>query len=40
MQLLLDNDDQHVGGHGAPDLGLHRVLADALELLDSQVLER
>ena len=37
MKLLLDDGDAHVGGHGAPDLRLHRVLAGAQELLDSQV---
>ena len=25
MKLLLDDGDQHVGGHGAPNLRLHRV---------------
>ena len=38
MQLLFDNGDEHVGGHGAPDLGLHRVLAGTQETLDAQVL--
>ena len=38
MKLLLDDGDEHVGGHGAPDLRLHRVLAGAQEFLDSQVL--
>ena len=38
MKLLLDDSDQHVGGHGAPDLRLHRVLAGAQETLDAQVL--
>ena len=38
MKLLLDSCDQHVGGHGAPDLRLDRVLAGAQEALDPQVL--
>ena len=38
MKLLLDDGDEHVGGHGAPDLRLHGVLAVAEELLDAQVL--
>jgi len=38
MQLLFDNGDEHVGGDGAPDLRLHRVLAGAQETLDAQVL--
>lgn len=38
MKLLLDDGDEHVGGHGAPDLRLHRVLAGAQEALDAQVL--
>ena len=38
MKLLLDDGDQHVGGHGAPDLRLHRVLTGAQKFLDSQVL--
>ena len=38
MKLLLDDDDQHVGGHGAPDLRLHRVLAGTQEAFDAQVL--
>ena len=29
LKLFLDNGDQHVGGHGTPDLRLHRVLAGA-----------
>jgi hypothetical protein len=38
MKLLLDDGDEHVGGDGAPDLRLHRVLAGAQETLDAQVL--
>ena len=38
MKLLFDDGDQHVGGHGAPDLRLYRVLAGAQESLDAQVL--
>jgi hypothetical protein len=38
MKLLLDDGDEHVRGHGAPDLRLHRVLARAQESLDAQVL--
>ena len=38
MKLLFDDGDQHVGGHGAPDLRLHRVLARAHKTLDAQVL--
>ncbi len=38
MKFLLDDSDEHVGGHGAPDLRLHRVLTGAQEFLDSQVL--
>ena len=38
MKLLLDDGDQHVGGHGAPDLRLHRVLAGAQKALDAQML--
>ncbi len=30
--------DEHVGGHGNPDLRLHRVLAVVEEALDSQML--
>jgi len=35
LKLLLDDGDQHVGGHGAPDLRLHGVLAGAEEFLDA-----
>ena len=38
MKLLPGNGDQHVRGHGAPDLRLDRVLARAQEVLDAQVL--
>jgi len=38
MELLFDDSDQHVGGNGAPDLRLHRVLARAQKTLDAQVL--
>ena len=38
IQLLPDDGDQHVGGNGAPDLRLHRVLAGAQEVLDTQML--
>jgi len=38
LKLLLDDGDEHVGGHGAPHLRLHGVLAVAEKLLDAQVL--
>ena len=38
MQLLLDNGNQHVSGHSAPNLRLDRVLAGAQKLLDTQML--
>ena len=38
MQLLFDNRNQHIGGHGTPDLRLHRILAGAQKTLDAQVL--
>ena len=38
MKLLLDDGDEHVGADWAPDLRLHRVLAGAQKLLDSQML--
>ena len=38
MKFLLDDGDQHVSRHGAPDLRLDGVLAVAQELLDSQML--
>ena len=34
MKHSLDNGDQHVSGHGAPDLRLHRVLAGAEKSLN------
>ena len=38
MKLPLDDGDQHVGGHGAPDLRLHGILAVADETFDAQML--
>jgi len=38
LKFFLNNGDEHVGGHGAPDLRLDRVLAVAQKLLDAQVL--
>ena len=38
MKLLFDDGNQHIGGHGAPDLRLHRVLAGAQKALDAQML--
>jgi len=38
MKLLLDDGDDHVGGHRAPGLRPHRVLVGAQEPLDAQVL--
>ena len=38
MKFLLDDGNEHIGIHGAPDLRLDRVLAGAQELLDWQVL--
>lgn len=38
MKLLFNDGDQHIGGHGAPDWRLHRVLAGAQEMLDAQIL--
>ena len=38
MELLFDDGNQHVGGHGAPDLRLHRVFARAQKTLDAQML--
>ena len=38
VQSFLRNSDQHVSAHRNPNLGLHRVLAGAVEDLDSQVL--
>ena len=37
MKFLLDDGNQHVSRHGAPDLRLDGVLAVAQELLDAQV---
>jgi hypothetical protein len=36
--LLLGDGNKHVGGHGAPDLHLHCVLARAQKALDAQML--
>jgi len=38
VKLLLDDGNEHVGGHGAPDLRLHGVLSRAKKSLDAQVL--
>ena len=38
MKLLLDDGDEHIGGHGAPDLRLHGVLAGAQQLLGARIL--
>ena len=38
MKFFLNNGNEHVGGHGAPDLRLDCVLAVAKKLLDAQVL--
>ncbi len=38
MKFFLNNGDEHVGGHGVPDLRLERVLAVAQKLLDTKVL--
>jgi len=38
LKFFLNNGDEHVGGHGAPDLRLDCVLAVAQKLLDAQVL--
>ena len=38
MKFLLDDGNQHVSRHGAPNLRLDGILAVAQELLDSQVL--
>ena len=38
MKLLLDDCDEQIGRHGAPDLRLHRVLANAQETRDAQML--
>lgn len=38
MKFFFDDGDQDVGGHGTPDLRLHRVLAGCQKSLDAQVL--
>ena len=38
MKLLFDDGDQYIGGHGAPDLRLHRILAGTQKFLDAQML--
>ena len=38
MKFFLNDGNEHVGGHGAPDLRLDCVLAVAQKLLDAQVL--
>ena len=38
MKFLPDDRNEHVGGHCAPHLRLHGVLAVAQEMLDPQVL--
>ncbi len=38
MKLLLNDGDQHIGGYGAPDLRLHRILGRAQKTLDTQML--
>jgi len=38
LQLLFDDRNQHIGAHGAPDLGLHGVFAGAKKVLYAQVL--
>lgn len=38
MKLFLDDRDWHLGGHGAPDMCLARVIAHAEEFLDAQVM--
>ena len=38
MKLLLDDGNQHVGGHGTPDLRLDGVLAGSQKPLHTQVL--
>ena len=38
MKFFLNDGDEHVGGHGAPNLRLDCVLAVAQKLLDAQVL--
>ena len=38
MKLLLDDGNEHIGRHSAPDLRLDCVLAGAQKALDAQVL--
>jgi hypothetical protein len=38
LKFFLNNGDEHVGGHGAPNLRLDRVLVVAQKLLDTKVL--
>ena len=38
MKFFLNNGDEHVGGQGAPNLRIDRVLAVAQKILDTQVL--
>jgi hypothetical protein len=38
LKFFLNNGDEHLCGHGAPDLRLDCVLAVAKKLLDAQVL--
>ena len=38
MEFFLHNSNQHIGGHGAPNLCLHRALPGIHESLDVQVL--
>ena len=37
-ESFASDGDEHIDAHGDPDLGLHGVLAGAIERLDSQVL--
>ena len=37
MNFFQNNDNEHVGGHDAPDLPLDRVVALTQKLLDTQV---
>jgi hypothetical protein len=37
-ETFADDRHQHINRDGDPDLGLHRVLADAVEGFDAQVL--
>ena len=38
MKFLFDDGDQDVSRHGAPYLGLHRVLTGGQKSLDAQML--